>query len=129
MTALRMDGERPHRGNPEQAIHVAVSRFLRHALPTAATYTTFPLGGGGFVRGQKLKAMGTRAGWPDVQILYAGRAFFLELKTTEGRVSDIQIDTHRRIAAAGCPVAVARSVEEVEATLRAWGIPLRARAA
>lgn len=129
MTARHPPGGEGGRRIPEQALHVAVSRFLRHALPANATYTTFPLGGGGFRRGQTLKAMGTRAGWPDVQVLHAGRAFFVELKAADGRLSDIQADTHRRIVASGCPVLVARSVEEVAAALRGWGIPLRARAA
>ncbi len=114
---------------PELALHVAVSRFLRAALPGDATYTTFPLGGGGYARGQRLKAMGTRAGWPDLQVLYAGHAFLIELKSPDGRLSEDQLCTHRRIVNAGCPVLVARSLEEVDAALRNWGIPLRARVA
>ncbi|MBF0562273.1 MAG: VRR-NUC domain-containing protein [Alphaproteobacteria bacterium] len=114
---------------PEMALHVAVSRFLRTALPTDATYTTFPLGGGGLARGQRLKAMGTRAGWPDLQVLYAGHAFLIELKSEAGRLSDDQLGTHRRIMNAGCPVVVARTLEEVDAALCSWGIPLRRRAA
>ena len=114
---------------PELALHVAVSRFLRAALPNEATYTTFPLGGGGQARGQRLKAMGTRAGWPDLQVLYAGRAFLIELKGPDGRLSEDQVCTHRRIKSAGCPVVVARSVEDVDAALRNWGIPLSGRAA
>ncbi|MEI6108392.1 MAG: VRR-NUC domain-containing protein [Opitutae bacterium] len=114
---------------PELALHVAVSRFLRAALPRDATYTTFPLGGGGLVRGQRLKAMGTRAGWPDLQVLYAGHAFLIELKSPDGRLSEDQVRTHRRIKDAGCPVVIARTVVDVDAALRIWGIPLSGRAA
>jgi len=117
------------RQTPELALHVAVSRFLRAALPTDATYTTFPLGGGGLARGQRLKAMGTRAGWPDLQVLFAGRAFLIELKSADGRLSEDQVCTHRRIKSAGCPVVVARTLDDVDAALRSWGIPLRGRAA
>lgn len=114
---------------PELALHVAVSRFLRQVLPADATYTTIPLGGGGLVRGQRLKAMGARAGWPDLQVLYAGHVFLIELKSQDGRLSEEQVLTHRRITGAGCPVVIARSLEEVEAALRSWGIPLRGRVA
>ena len=114
---------------PELALHVAVSRFLRLVLPVEATYTTFPLGGGGFGHGQRLKAMGTRAGWPDLQVLYSGRAFLIELKSQNGRLSEEQVQTHRRIVSAGCPVVVARTLEEVEAALRVWGVPMRGRVA
>lgn len=117
------------RSAQERSLHVAVSRFLRSVLPANATYTTFPLGGGGFARGQRLKAMGTMAGWPDLQVLYAGQAFFIELKTEDGRLSDVQLATHRQIVGAGCAVEVARTIEDVEAALRAWGIPLRGRVA
>ena len=48
-------------------------------------FTAFPAGGGGRVRGAKLKKAGLQAGWPDIQLVYQGRYFGLEVKTQTGK--------------------------------------------
>ncbi len=110
----------------EDIFHKAVARFLDLALPDDACWTTIPAGGGGKVRGAKLKAMGYKPGWPDILIIYRQQAFNIELKAPQGRLSKAQKDRHPLIRNAGAPIAICQRIEEVEGSLRGWGIPLRA---
>jgi hypothetical protein len=117
------------RQRPEDALHQQIAEFLRLALPPEVWWSTFPSGGGGAARGGKLKAMGLRAGVPDLLVLHEGRLFGIELKSAKGDVSAEQIDCHRDMVLAGARVAVCRSVDDVGFWLEKWGIPTRARAA
>lgn len=120
----------------EAQLHKAVAGFLDAALPMGrCVWTTFPAGGGGKVRGAKLKAAGLRKGWPDVQIVWRvpdsmlrDRCYFIgiELKTETGIVDADQQRCHAAIRKAGGYVFVCRSLDEVEGCLQGFGIPLRA---
>ncbi len=110
----------------EDDLHKAVAEYLDLALPLDACWTTIPAGGGGRVRGAKLKAMGYKAGWPDILIIYRQRAFHIELKAPRRGLSKDQKARHPSILNAGAPIAVCQRIEEVEGTLRGWGLPLRA---
>lgn len=112
----------------ERDLHAAVMGFLAVALPPHSANTTFPAGGGGRVRGAMLKKIGLDPGWPDIQIIYDGQYYGVELKNHVGRISDAQARAHEAIRDAGGCVCVCRSVREVELFLREHGIPLKARA-
>ena len=114
------------RRNPEEQLHRAVARFLDVALPEDAWWSTFPSGGGGKIRGARLKAMGLKAGVPDILIIWRGEAFWIELKAKGGRVSSAQWETRTAIARAGSHVGFVYGVDEVDSLLRAFGVPLRA---
>lgn len=115
---------------PEEALHRAVALYLDLALGDGATWF-HPANGGGRSRAEAgvLKALGVKSGVPDVMIVCAGRVFGIELKTNKGRLSPAQTERHAILRDAGCPVEIARSVDDVDACLRAWNIPTRARAA
>jgi hypothetical protein len=115
------------RQRPEQTLQAAVAKFLRHALGPETWWGAIPLGGGGRVRGGVLQRTGTRAGTPDLEIIYKGRVVWLELKAPKGRLSDNQLYTHRQLRNAGSPVYVCRSLDDVMVALRLSGIPLRGR--
>lgn len=70
----------------------------------------------------RMKAAGVVAGMPDVGILCEGRVYFLELKTTAGKLSPTQRIVHERMRAAGHPVSVAYGLDDALAQLRRWGI-------
>lgn len=73
--------------------------------------------------GAKRKAMGTRAGFPDLVLLVpAGGSPYLciELKTPAGRLSESQKAYMRAVTGAGGRYAVCRSAEEFERTVRAY---------
>ena len=111
----------------EHTIHRAVAEFLDLALPADAFWTTFPAGGGGAKRGAHLKARGLKPGFPDILVIYRGRAVLCELKGPKGKLSPDQRDCHVHLGEAGARVAMCRSVDELERYLRHYvGIPLKA---
>lgn len=76
------------------------------------------------VTGARLKAMGVRAGVPDMLVWAKGGAHFgIELKTAGGHLSPTQSLWHRLLHLLGHRVHVCRSVDEVEAVLRREGVP------
>ena len=108
----------------EAELHVLVAAYLARSVVAPWRYSTFPAGGGGLLRGARLKAAGLARGWPDIMLLHpSGLWHGLELKSTAGRVRPDQVSF---IEWAGGRVAVCRSLDQVEATLRAWGVPLKA---
>lgn len=108
----------------EQPFHIIAAQYLALALPAHTTWTTFPAGGGGKIRGAFLKKMGMMAGWPDIQILVRNTSYDtarslsrfigLECKRAKGGVaSGSQLHAHRLIRNAGGEVYVVRTIEEI----------------
>jgi hypothetical protein len=116
---------KPKRRAPEQALQRQIAQFLDTALAGNTWYSTIPLGGGGRVRGAILRSMGVKAGVPDMVVIDAGRAIWLELKAPKGRLSDEQTACHKLLRRAGCAVYVIRSLDEAIIALRECGVPLR----
>jgi hypothetical protein len=116
------------RKNPEQRLQIQVANFLRLALRPPTVWTAFPAGGGGKVRGARLKAMGLKAGWADLQILHPmglnTLVVFIELKAKRGRLSEAQIATCEALWAANARYVECRSLEEVQRCLERAGVPL-----
>lgn len=111
----------------EERFQVETALFLDFVLPQHSWWSHFPNGGHRHMLvGASLKRQGTRAGTPDNLIIWNGRAFWIELKARYGTLKASQKTTIPAIEAAGSPVAVARTLEDVAAALTAWGIPLRA---
>tara|TARA_R110000782_G_scaffold54401_1_gene115008 strand:+ start:616 stop:1002 length:387 start_codon:yes stop_codon:yes gene_type:complete len=75
----------------------------------------------------KLKSMGTRFGWPDLEIFAPAhetvtgknKTLFIELKLAKGKLSPNQVSIRDSLVSAGFPWALCRSVEEVETFLAA----------
>lgn len=107
---------------PEHTLQVEIVEMLRKKLKRKVLFTAFPAGGGGRVRGAKLKKAGLQAGWPDIQLIYQGSYYGLEIKTATGRLSPAQIDLHKRLTDDGCSVAVARSVSDALEIIVDWGL-------
>jgi hypothetical protein len=74
------------------------------------------------------KAMGLKAGTPDIVMCWRGRLVGIELKAGRGRTSDPQIEAHDAITLAGGVVTVCRSLDDVAAFLATLGVHSRARA-
>jgi hypothetical protein len=70
---------------------------------------------------------GICAGVPDVIFLYAARAYWIELKSRDGVLSDPQRSMAATLLLSGCRIAVARDSDEVLRALDEWGIPRRHR--
>jgi hypothetical protein len=109
----------------EAELHGAVVAFLRYALPRGAMVHHSPNEGKRGVQAQRdLKRHGVRTGWPDLEIIHQGRAYFIELKAPQRDTTPEQKEVHRQLRAAGCHVGVCRSVIDVELTLQGWGFVL-----
>ena len=76
----------------------------------------------------KLKSMGTRFGWPDLEIFAPAHetitskneTLFIELKLAKGKLSANQVSIRDSLISAEFPWALCRSVEEVETFLNKY---------
>lgn len=119
--------EPAERQHLEDNLQRQVVSFLRWALPDDACFTHIPLGGQRHKRAaQRLVGLGTKAGWPDLLIVYRSKAYFIELKAPHGVLSAVQRQAIRKLIYCGAVVLVCRSLEDVEAGLREASVPLRA---
>lgn len=69
-----------------------------------------------------LKKMGFRKGASDLQIFHGGNAYFIELKTVKGELSEDQKIFRNKVLKAGCDYAVCRSWNDVLNCLEVWGV-------
>ena len=115
------------RQKEEQRLQEQLAEYLPLGLPRDAIFHHSP--------GEGLRSPGAQAalirsgfcaGWPDLEIVWQQRVYFIELKAARGVLSKAQHATHRRLLEAGAPVMLCRSLPAVEAALRACGLPLRA---
>jgi hypothetical protein len=70
---------------------------------------------------------GLVAGVFDMLFLYAGRTFWIELKSRDGIMSDPQRSMAATLLLSGCRIGVARDADEVLGCLDAWQIPRKRR--
>ena len=115
----------------EDDLHVEAVKLLVAILPQEAVVHHSPNEGKrGWKAQAKLKRLKTVAGWPDIEIVYCGRVYFLELKLEKyrnhknGGLTENQADCHAKLRRAGCQVATCYTVDEVEGTVKAW-MPVR----
>lgn len=114
---------------PEQELQKSVAQWLGLALPKDCFWTAInPVPSKSKAVAGLSKAMGLKAGVPDLAFSYRGKVFFIELKAGKGAASDNQLDCHEDIARAGAPVAVCRSIDDIHTVLTGWNIPVRASA-
>jgi hypothetical protein len=115
----------------EAQFHNTAASFLNAVLDPHVFWTT--VGHGGFPlhpkTASRLKRAGVKAGVPDVLIVSKGHAYFLELKTPKGTLSTAQKACHADLVIAGTAAKVCRSLDDIQAALAEWQIPLRARVA
>ena len=65
--------------------------------------------------GMCVKTMPTVAGWPDRLVILPGQPIVLvEMKQPKGKLSQLQIEIHRRLEKLGHPVAVLYTKAEVD---------------
>jgi hypothetical protein len=117
---------------PEAATQRKIAVFLSKYLPEDAWFTAVAPStrhdtddDTAWFRGVMARDMGAKAGVPDMLLTWRGRAYWGEVKSMKGSLTDAQKYTIPKIESAGCPVAIWRSVDDVRASLIAWGIPIR----
>jgi hypothetical protein len=119
------------RAAPEQALQRAIVQWMTLCLPPQVFWTAInPVPAKSKAAAGISKALGMRAGVPDILVIYQGKAVLFELKAAKGYQSDTQRDVANQLNLAGSAVRVARSIEDVVAGLNEFGIPhMQARAA
>ena len=123
---------------PEAALQAASAEFLNLKLPK--NYVAIHVPNGAQLakpwHAKRLKAQGMRPGCPDWLLVGRSRldsfalgsiqvgpyVYAVELKAPGKYLSPVQKAFHKRLEACGVPVAVCRSIGEIEAALRGWGI-------
>lgn len=111
------------RARDEDQIQAAVCLHLSvRAVPGVVFWHTPNGGSRTAAEAGRFKALGVKAGVPDVLVLRAGRLFALELKALGGRLSDAQRDMLAALEAAGAATGVAYGLDEAIAQLERWGV-------
>ena len=111
---------------PEEQLHRAVVDLLQ-IYENRSLLAFCHVGNGG--RRSKaeagiFRALGVRAGVPDLLIWAdGGHCFGVELKAGAGKLSPAQTFWHATVTALGHRVYVVRSLDEMEAALRAESVP------
>lgn len=117
---------RKKRKSPEGALQRAVVKHMRASCPPDLAWTAIESAGRGMFEGAELKRRGVRAGVSDIIIALPGvaRMSCIELKTGYVKQSDAQAEWQRLVEGAGGLYEIARSVEDVDRTLRKWGVEM-----
>lgn len=134
MTAAALQAFRKSEGDTkappkdrEGPIHRAILEYLSLALPKDAVVHHSPneldMAGKEAARQiAKARDLGTKPGWPDLEIIWNGRVHFLEVKPKNRSMSDDQKEVTQNLSAAGARCAVVHSVDEAREILESWGV-------
>ena len=107
------------RNRAEEQLQRAVAQYLDLVLPKDAVWFHVPNGGGrSKAEAGAFKAIGVKAGVPDIYILHRGRSLFIELKLPGRSLSWAQLQMSDRLADAGAKFGLARSLDDVIAICR-----------
>jgi len=106
----------------------ACAKFLNHALPPDVWFTAIDHATRSATEGQDKKARGVKPGLPDLMFKFDRRTVWIELKTEKWRLQDTQESVRDMLTGNGDDWHVARSIDDVEAILRSYGLALRATA-
>lgn len=111
------------RQQPEYRLQCALARHLRARLMPSVYWTALPFGEKrSEATGARLKAMGVRAGAPDLLFIVGGRPIGLELKAAKGRQTDTQKATELDWTLAGGLYAVAVGMDQALQFLEMVGV-------
>jgi hypothetical protein len=126
VTASLLPERRAVRRHDHDDLQHACMQYLELALPYDAVAHHSPNEGKRSLRAQReLKRSGCRPGWPDIEIIWQGRFYGIELKTPSDVLRKDQRETHRRLHYCGATVVTCKTLECVETSLRELGVPLR----
>lgn len=107
----------------EDIVHLRIARWLDIMLPPGSVWHHSPNEGNRHVAFKvKQKRMGTKAGWPDIEIFVPGDqtlcgislSIFIEVKGSKGKVTANQIAIRDKLEEAGGIWQLCRSVEQVQ---------------
>ena len=120
-----MNKPRTKRREPESILQSSIFDAIKDLLLPEVLITCFPSGGGGRVRGAKLKKMGLSSGWPDLQLIHKAKFYGIEVKTPIGRLSPAQSELHKKLKKQGVKVAIVRSEKDAVEQIIKWRLHKR----
>ena len=106
----------------EDQLHMRIGQWLDIVLPPGAVWHHSPNEGKRHVAYKvKQKKMGTKPGWPDIEIFVPGDqskvgnsiAIFIEVKRPGGKLSANQAMMREKLELAGCFWQLCKSVDQV----------------
>jgi hypothetical protein len=107
----------------ENQIQRKIKQYLDIVLSADSFWTAInPIPSKSIIAAANSKAMGMKAGVPDILILHKGKTIWIEVKKEGGYLSRRQKEVHEQIAMAGGDVFTARSVDDVQELLQKWRI-------
>ena len=107
----------------ENQIQRSIAKYLDIALPSHVFWTAInPIPGKSIIAAANSKAMGMKAGVPDILLLSNGDSIWIEVKKEGGYLSKIQKAVHEDIQNAGGRVYTARSTDDIAEILLIEGI-------
>ena len=112
----------------EDTAQQAFVRWADYAIKAPARYWFVPNGLGklGRFMASWAKKMGLKSGVSDIHVMWPGAYGVIEFKSKTGVLSGYQEQFLSDVKACGHYQGVARSVDDAERLLRAWGCPLHA---
>ena len=115
---------------PEEALQRTIIGWCRVALwppeEGGPLVAHIPNGGGrSKAEAGILKAMGVRAGMPDLVVLWERRHAWAEIKVDKGEPTQAQRDCHRDITLCGGIVTIVRCLDDFREFIRMLNIPTR----
>ena len=110
---------------PEDRIQISILEYLEAVAPHVLCFAVPNEGRRSWTAAARHKLLGMVAGVPDRVLVHEGRALFFEVKAPKGVVSANQKAFIKQAHAVGAKTAVVRSIDDVRAALKAWGIPTR----
>ena len=114
---------RTRKDNPEARLQKVILQHLKIAgVPDLIYFHPANEGRRSVVTGANLKALGMLPGVADLVIIKDGRAFFMEVKSQTGRLSDAQKEFAVAAVKAGAEWAVVHSIAEAITILRDWQV-------
>lgn len=107
----------------EDHIQAALCQHLAVRAAAGVVYWHTPNGGARRpAEAGRFRALGVKAGIPDLLLLRHGQLFGLELKAIGGRLSARQVETLEQLEHAGAMTAVAYGLDEALMQLTSWGL-------
>ena len=115
------------RAHPERALQKQIVGWLSWACPPPPDgpfWTAInPVPGKSMHAAIQSKAMGMKAGMPDLMFLWKGELLWIELKAGKGKLSPAQKQTHQAMKDAGSiATVVCKTAYEVADVLDTWGV-------
>lgn len=110
-------------GPKEDDLHASLVEYLSRVLPKGALVHHSPNEGKrGWLAQNNIAKHGVLKGFPDLIILYAAHAYFIEIKTKKGRISTDQIRVLAQLNDQCFHCAIVRDLEGMRTTLIDFGL-------